>query len=237
MSQLEKVKAGIITAMDEELLLLRESISGEQIIKRGIYEFFYGQLEGQKVVILKCGIGKVNSAVAAALMISEFAPECIINSGSAGGMNPEMNVLDIVVSDKVCHHDVDVCCFGYDYGQVPGMPLAYQADERLIQIAIDSVHQLKDIAVRRGTICSGDSFVTGDAATAKIKHNFPDITAVEMEGAAIAQACHLMNTPFVVIRAISDIPGKESNYKDFKEFIDDAGKVSAQMVMNMLKKL
>ena len=237
MSQSEKVKAGIITAMDEEIILLRESISNERMIRRGVNEFYLGEIENVPVVILKCGIGKVNSAVGAALMINEFQPECIINSGSAGGMNTEMNVLDLVVSSKVYHHDVDVSCFGYNYGQVPGMPLAYEADKRLMDIATDAIHQLEGVNTRIGVICSGDSFVTGDDATDKIKKNFPDILAVEMEGAPIAQTCHLLDVPFVIIRAISDIPGKESNYKDFKDFVHDAGKVSAQMVVNMIKKL
>ncbi len=237
MSQIEKVKAGIITAMDEEILLLREAITGEEMFKMGGFEFYKGQIEGVSVVILKCGIGKVNSAVGTALMINEFHPEYVINSGSAGGMNTDLNVLDLVVSDKVYHHDVDVCCFGYKYGQVPGMPEGYEADKRLMELATDAIHQLDGINTKLGVICSGDSFVTGDEATAKIKTNFPAIDAVEMEGAAIAQTCHLMHTPFVVIRAISDIPGKENNYGDFKDFIHDAGKVSAQMVLNMLKKI
>jgi adenosylhomocysteine nucleosidase len=168
-------------------------------------------------------------------MINNFSPEAVINSGSAGGMDTKLDVLDIVVSSELAYHDVDVTVFNYEYGQMCGMPARYTADERLVKLAADSVAELKDLKSVIGLICSGDSFISCPEHTANIRKNFPDVMAVEMEGASIAHTCFLLHTPFVVIRAISDIPGKDSNYKDFKDFLLDAGKISAQMVVNIIK--
>jgi len=231
-----KVKLGIITAMDEEMILLRKHLTNEKCTSIAGFDYYEGEIESVRVVLLRCGIGKVSSAVGCSLLINNFAPEAVINSGSAGGMNSKLNVLDLVVSSHLVHHDADATAFGYDMGQVPGMPLEFKADEHLISVATESIAELDHITSHIGLIASGDSFISCPERTASIKDNFPEIMAVEMEGAAIAQACFLMKTPFVVVRAISDIPGKESNYKDFKDFVVDAGEVSAQMVINIVKK-
>lgn len=236
MIESDKVRLGIITAMDEEMIHLRENLKNEQVTSLGGFDYYKGEIEGVKVVLLRCGVGKVSSAVGTSLMINNFSPEYIINSGSAGGMDTKLNVLDIVVSSQLAYHDVDVTVFDYKYGQMCGMPARFTADERLIKLAYESIAELKDIKSYTGLICSGDSFISCPEHTANIKKNFPDVMAVEMEGASIAQTCHLLHTPFVVIRAISDIPGKESNYKDFREFLIDAGKISAQLVINIIKK-
>jgi len=236
MVESEKVKLGLITAMDEELDHLRECLKNEELVSIAGFDYYKGEIEGVKVVLLRCGIGKVSSAVGTSLMINIFAPEAVINSGSAGGMDTKLDVLDIVVSSKLAYHDVDVTVFDYKYGQMCGMPAVYDADENLVSIATDAISDMKDLHSTVGMICSGDSFISCPEHTAKIKKHFPEVQAVEMEGASIAQTCFLMKTPFVVIRAISDIPGKESNYKDFKEFLIDAGKVSAQMVVNIVKR-
>lgn len=236
MDESEKVRLGIITAMDEELVHLRESLINEELKSIAGFDYYKGEIEGVKVVLLRCGIGKVSSAIGTSLMVNLYAPEAIINSGSAGGMDSKLNVLDIVVSSKLAYHDVDVTVFGYDYGQMCGMPAIYEADKNLVAIATDAISDMKDLHSTVGMICSGDSFISSTEHTEMIKSHFPEVKAVEMEGASIAQSCFLMNTPFVVIRAISDIPGKESNYKDFKEFLIDAGMVSAQMVINIVKR-
>lgn len=232
----KRIRLGIITAMDEEMIHLRENLKNEELTSVGGFDYYKGDIEGVSVVLLRCGIGKVSSAVGTSLMINLFSPEAIINSGSAGGMDTNLDVLDIVVSSELAYHDVDVTVFNYEYGQMCGMPARYTADQRLIKIASEAIAELKDIKSSTGLICSGDSFISCPEHTANIKKNFPDVKAVEMEGASIAHACFLLKTPVVVIRAISDIPGKESNYKDFKDFLLDAGHISAKMVVNMVKK-
>lgn len=231
-----KVSLGIITAMDEEMILLREHLKDEKCRTIAGFNYYEGLIEGVRVVLLRCGIGKVSSAVGASLLINNYNPKAVINSGSAGGMSSNLNVLDLVVSSKLVYHDADATAFGYKKGQVPGMPLEYEADKHLMSLAVESIKELNHINSHIGLIGSGDSFISCPEHTKNIKENFAGILAVEMEGASIAQTCYLMQTPFVVIRAISDIPGQKSNYKDFKEFVVDAGKISAQMVINIIKK-
>jgi len=235
MVEREGIRLGIITAMDEEMLHLRENLKNEEVFKIADFEYYIGSLKGVSVVLLKCGIGKVSSAVGTSLMINRFAPEAIINSGSAGGMDTKLNVLDVVVSSELAYNDVDTTVFGYKYGQMCRMPERYTADSNLVEVSKKAIGNFKESNCVVGLICSGDSFISDPKRTEMIKNYFPDVLAVEMEGASIAQTCYLLNTPFVVIRAISDIPGKESNYKDFGEFLLDAGKISAKMVMDIVE--
>src|SRR5690606_22914425 len=113
------MKIAIIGAMEEEVTLLREKIEGrEQEVIAGC-EFTTGMMDDAEVVLLRSGIGKVNAAMSTAILLERFKPDYVINTGSAGGFNPDLNVGDVVISTEVRHHDVDVTAFGYEYGQVP----------------------------------------------------------------------------------------------------------------------
>jgi adenosylhomocysteine nucleosidase len=186
------------------------------------------------VSLVQCGIGKVASAAATALLIQAFAPDAVINTGSAGGFDPDLDIGDLVIASKLLHHDVDVTHFGYQLGQVPKMPLYFESDPKLISYAENAISSLNNVKVKTGLVCSGDSFVGSDEAADKIKANFSDMKAVEMEGAAIGQVCHLMNTPFVVIRSLSDIAGKTSTMS-FEAYLEVAAKNSASLVLNMIE--
>ncbi|KAA1333827.1 5'-methylthioadenosine/S-adenosylhomocysteine nucleosidase, partial [Escherichia coli] len=128
----------------------------------------------------------------------------VINTGSAGGLDPKLNVGDIVVSEAVRYHDADLTAFGYAPGQMAQCPAAFMADATLISLAEKCIQSL-DLNAVRGLVCSGDAFINGAEPLARIRATFPDVAAVEMEAAAIGHVCHQYNLPFVVVRAISDV--------------------------------
>ncbi|MGP3593564.1 5'-methylthioadenosine/S-adenosylhomocysteine nucleosidase [Vagococcus sp. WN89Y] len=229
------MKIGIIGAMEEEVTLLRDKIGNRQTLNIGGSEIYTGTLHGTEIALLKSGIGKVAAAMGATLLLEHCKPDVIINTGSAGGLAPTLKVGDIVVSDEARYHDVDVTAFGYEIGQLPGCPAGFKADETLIAAAEACIGQLQLNAVR-GLIVSGDAFINGSVMLAKIRHNFPQAIAVEMEAAAVAHVCHHFGVPFVVVRAISDVADQQSHIS-FDEFLAVAAKQSTLMVEALVQKL
>ena len=232
---------GIIGAMEKELSLLCETMGKFDTKKIAGFEFFKGKIEGKDAVLLRCDIGKVNAAVGCALLIQQFNPDCIINTGSAGGLNAELKVGDAIISAGLVYHDVDVTAFNYAPGQIPRQPQIFPVDEKLIKLAENAVEELKREKLLpesfnhcRGLIGSGDVFMHEPERIANVKKVFPDIDAVEMEGAAIAHCCHLFSIPVLVIRALSDIAGTESPVS-FDEFLPVASEHSAQIVKRIVK--
>lgn len=226
----------IIGAMEEEVALIKDWMVELKTQSIAGCEFYQGKLDGVDVVLLQSGIGKVNAAVSTTLLLSKFAPSKVINIGSAGGYAQSLSVGDVVISDQVCHHDVDVTVFGYAMGQVPGMPATYAADTGLVAEAKAAVARLDLVKAEVGLIGTGDSFMQDPVRVEKVRADFPALLAVEMEAAAVAQVCVKFETPFVVVRALSDIAGKESS-QSFEEFLVVAAKNSSQMVREMLKAL
>ncbi|SFH45732.1 5'-methylthioadenosine/S-adenosylhomocysteine nucleosidase [Modicisalibacter xianhensis] len=229
-------RIGIIGAMAEEVALLASRLENCKTREHVGSTFHVGRLHGVDVVILQSGIGKVNAAVGTTLLLDMYQPEAVINTGSAGGFGSDLQVGDVVVSTEVRHHDVDAVVFGYEHGQVPRMPAAYLPDERLVKVARDCIESLGHLRVYEGLIATGDAFMACPDAVQRTRERFPTMLAAEMEAAAIAQTCHLYGCPFVVIRALSDIAGKESNLS-FQQFIDQAATHSAEMVEAMVKRL
>ncbi|WP_416306276.1 5'-methylthioadenosine/adenosylhomocysteine nucleosidase [Neptunicella sp. SCSIO 80796] len=227
------MKIGILGAMDQEVALLQSTLDNISISHWAHLTFFSGTLHNVEVVVVKCGIGKVAASVATTVMIDRFAPDYVVNTGSAGGFDADLNIGDVVVASAVQHHDVDVTHFGYERGQVYGMPAIFPCDDKLIQAAEQAAHEVAHVKTKRGLICTGDSFIGCDDAVARLRGLFPDMHAVEMEGAAIGQTCFMLDTPFVVIRSLSDIAGKTSSMS-FTQYIEIAAKHSAELVMGMI---
>ena len=226
---------GIIGAMQEEVAVLKELIESPKIEKIMHVEFTIGTLHGKEVVLLQSGIAKVNVAIATTLLLEKFDISCVINTGSAGGMITDAKVGDIVISESVAYHDVDVTGFGYEWGQVPGLPAVFESDANLIA-KVEQVLTATDIHHFKGKIVTGDAFINRPEQMVMIKENFGDAVALEMEAAAVAQVCHLANTPFIVIRALSDIAGKESHLS-FEEFLPKAVESFSKMVSELVKML
>lgn len=228
--------------MDEEVAQLRDALEGAVETLLGGTQFFHGSLDGKRVVLARCRVGKVAAAAATALLIREFQPEWIVNTGSAGGLRADLQRFgDILVPDHVAHHDVDVTAFGYKPGQLPGQPESFEADGKLVAAAEAAVESLAAEGAfpagtrhHRGLLVSGDAFVADPSKVQGIRENFPGAVAVEMEAAAIAQVCRDFGVPFVVTRALSDIAGTESPMS-FAEYLPVAAAHSAALVRRLLK--
>jgi len=230
------VRIGIIGAMDEEVKLLKASLENREDHTVAGFHIYTGKLHGKDIVLLKSGIGKVNAAIGTTILLQMFKPDCVINTGSAGGFDPTLNVGDIVISSEVRHHDVDLTVFGYVYGQVPQQPASFLPDETLAAVAERCISRMGGVNTVRGLIATGDQFMNDSARVERKRALFPTMKAVEMEAAAIAQACYQFATPFIVIRALSDIAGKESGIS-FEQFLTTAAKHSAEMIIAMIDEL
>ncbi|MGV4966016.1 5'-methylthioadenosine/S-adenosylhomocysteine nucleosidase [Priestia aryabhattai] len=230
------MKVAIIGAMEEEVTILRDKIENRQETVIAGCEYSTGTISGVEVVLLKSGIGKVNAALSTAILLEKFKPDYVINTGSAGGFHPELNVGDAVISTEVRHHDVDVTVFNYEYGQVPNLPAAFKADDKLVRLAEESALEVTDMKIVKGLIATGDSFMNDPVRVEFVRSKFPDLYAAEMEAAAVAQVCYQFGVPFVILRALSDIAGKESNVS-FEQFLEKAAANSTKLVLNFITKL
>lgn len=229
------MKIGIIAAMEEELKLLVENLedkSQETVLSNVYYSGRYGEHE---LVLVQSGVGKVMSAMSVAILVESFKVDAIINTGSAGAVATGLNVGDVVVADTLVYHDVDLTAFGYDYGQMSMQPLYFHSDKTFVS-TFEEVLSKEEMISKVGLIATGDSFIAGQEKIDVIKGHFPQVLAVEMEGAAIAQAAQATGKPFVVVRAMSDTAAHDANIT-FDEFIIEAGKRSAQVLMAFLKAL
>lgn len=200
--------------MQVEFEQVANMLSNSRQMQMGPQQYLTGTLGPHSIVLIRCGIGKVNAACGATQLILHHHPDCVISTGVAGGIDKSLRVMDVVVSREVCHHDV-WCGEGLDIGQVQGQPTLFAADTTLVQRAL-SLHT--DVHVVSGLICTGDSFITERTELQQIKQNFPEGLAVDMESAAIGQVCHTFAIPFVSFRIISDTPGVEAHVEQYLDF-------------------
>lgn len=221
------MKIAVIAAMDKELNLLLPLFSDHSTVTINETTFHTGRIEGHEVVAVRSGIGKVNAAVATLTLIDNFHPSLVINTGVAGGTGVT-RILDVVIPDKVAYHDV-WCGPGTVPGQAAGCPLFFECP--LPDSLVESIGAL------RGTLASGDIFVSKTEEVGHIRSIYPDAVAVDMESAAIAQVCNLKNVPFVCIRVISDTPGADDNIEQYARFWDDAPKSTFHTLIHLLKVL
>lgn len=233
-------KIGIIGAMEVEVNYLKTLLGNEiKNTEAGSLNFMEGKIHGTDVVLVRSGVGKVNAALCAQRLIIQFGCTHVINTGIAGAMANELGVLDFVVSTEAVHHDMNATGFGYKMGQIPQMDVfAFEADKKMIQAAKEAFSEnelSKGHKIIEGRIATGDQFISEKEIKASIQKNFSP-ACVEMEGAAIAQACYLNKTPFVILRCMSDNADElRRNDYDFNEVV--AGELSAKLVEHILAKI
>ena len=227
------MKIGIIVAMDKEyaqLQTLCQDIRNEQ---HGVQSFAVGNIGHNEVIMMQCGIGKVNSAIGATNMIEAYHPDMVISTGVAGGVDTSLNVCDVVVSTATCYHDV-YCGDECEPGQVLGMPARFECDKKFT----DKATSLNcDTHVRAGLIVSGDWFVNTREKMQSIVNQFPEATAVDMESCSIAHTCHKYATPFVSFRIISDIPLKDHKAQMYFDFWERMAEGSFEVTKAFLEAL
>lgn len=227
---------GVIGAMKEEVDILKswmDILKTESIAHTDVY---IGTLDSNQIVLVESGIGKVNATLITSSLIDRYNVEVIVNTGVAGALSNSLNVTDMAVSTAVVHHDVDAIEFGYDFGQVPGMPKYYHAGGQLVEAAEKVLDKNENIKAFSGLIASGDSFIADSEQKASIISNFPEALAVDMESASIAQTCHQFNVPFVIIRSISDRADGAADMT-YGEFLEKACINSSEAVKLLLNEL
>lgn len=224
---------GIIAAMEDEMSILKEALNCDEYEKICGINFHIGFINDEECILTSSGIGKVNSSIAATILINHFGCDLIINTGIAGGING-VDTKDIVLAKNLMYYDVDVTGFGYEYGQVPQMPKLYFPSFPVV-VSLKKILTDLNLDYKEATIYSGDSFVTSLDFLSKVDTSIPSI--VEMEGTSIAQVCVKAGVDFVVIRYVSDIVGKENQIADYKEFEFEMANRSAKICLEILKKL
>lgn len=225
---------GIIGAMEAEVQSLCDSLEGRTQIEEGGYVFNKGKLFNKDVVVVKSGIGKVNSALCTQLLILKFGVNQVINTGIAGATGGNLGIFDFVVSSKALYHDFDTTAFGYKPGQVPGMDPEFIADEKLSDSVIKAFSQMdfsKEHKIVKGLVASGDQFISAGEHKDYIKKTFNPL-CVEMEGASIAHACTINKVPFVIVRCMSDMA--DESVKSTYSFNEET---CANMCASLVKKI
>ncbi len=221
---------GIIAAMQEEMQEIKKIMT--EIEEKEVYEltFFKGKINNKNIVLVESGVGKVNAARTTQILIDNFKVEAIINVGSAGCANNELEIGDIVIGKKLVQHDFDITAFGHPKGFISNVGENVESDSELIRKMEQTISKLQDkeFKIKVGTIASGDIFCTEKTMKDKIRTKF-NADAIEMEGSAIAQVCKLDNIPFIVIRSISDNPNGNNNIT-FEQFLEKASKRCAQII-------
>lgn len=230
-------KIGIIGAMELEVEELKASLSDMTVTKKAGMEFCAGTLNGAQVVVVRCGIGKVNAALCVQILADVFEVTHIINTGVAGSLNAKLDIGDILVSQSAVHHDMDVSPLGYEPGVIPQMDTSvFLADEKLVQLALASCKKVNpDINAIEGKVVSGDQFIAGKEIKEKLINVFHGDCA-EMEGASIAHGAYLNEIPFVIVRAISD-KADDSAQMDYPSFEKAAAGHCAKLVEDMVAQI
>lgn len=228
---------GIIGAMEEEVFRLKSMmIRTETLIKTGMV-FVKGEIQGKEVVVVRSGIGKVNAAICAQILVDHYGVDLIINTGVAGGLYPEIEIGDIVISASAMYHDMDARGFGYDIGIIPRMESSiFKADEELVEKARKVCKRVNpDINTFVGMIVTGDQFISETEKREEIYKQFRAF-CVEMEGAAIAHTATLNQIDFLIIRAVSDRADHEASV-DYKTFEIGAIEHTVSLLTELLSDL
>ncbi len=228
---------GIIGAMDVEVETLIQATDISEIRTVTGMDYYVGSMNGKNVVIVKCGMGKVNAGICTQMLITEFNVDCVINTGVAGSLDNRLNIEDMVISKDVVQHDFDVSPIGYQKGEIPYTGLyAFEANDHLIAMASKAIEECApEINYLEGRVCTGDQFIATAEQKEKIVSTFGGLCC-EMEGGAIGQVCYLNDTPFVILRAVSD-KADGSDTEDYSEFERKAAIRCASIVQYMVSNM
>lgn len=231
-------KLGIIGAMTVEVETLKERMTNLTSTVRAGMTFYQGDLEQMRVVVVVCGVGKVNAALCVQILCDCFGVTHVINTGVAGSLCADLDIGDLVISDSAMYHDFDchVLNDAYVVGQVPGLSVrAFPADKELKEYALAAAEEVYPGHACVGIVASGDQFVSQKEKKQQIICDTQAL-CTEMEGAAIAHAAWRNGVPFVVIRAISD-KADDSAQLDYPTFEAIAAKRCAAVTQIMAGKI
>lgn len=222
---------GIIGAMQVEINELVPLISNLVEKKINNRVFYVGNIGNSEVVVVECGVGKVNASITTAMLLENFKIDYIINTGVAGGIG--VKPLDLVIGNQLVYHDFDISVLGYEKAVIPGLGKIFNTDSN-IRILVEDIAKENNVSYKVGNIASGDIFATSKDVINGLNM---DISAVEMEGCAIAQTCKIYDKPFISIRVISDVIGSENQEISFNMVEKKAAEYASLFVLKIIKKL
>lgn len=227
------MKIALIVAMDKEFAQLRSLLENEKVETHRNITFVTGTIGTHQLVVLQCGIGKVNSTIGTVEMINRYAPQLVVSTGVAGGADVQMNPLEVVVGTQYAYHDL-YCGTEVAYGQLPGLPARFDATAQMVKcaLALDA-----ETPIHGGLIVSGDWFVDSKEKMRSILEHFPEAKAVDMESCSIAHTCHRYQTPFVSFRIISDVPLKDEKAAQYYDFWERMANGSFAVVSKFLNNI
>lgn len=230
------MKLGIIGAMAVEIATLKENMENIQESTQAGMTFYEGTLKGLSVVLVQCGVGKINAAMCTQILISCYGVTAVVNTGIAGSLRAELDIADLVISRDAIHHDFDLRFWGRPVGQVPGLDvIAFPADEALVNAAFAAAENVNPGHTKIGRVASGDQFICSAEQKDAIIANTQAVCA-EMEGASIAHTAYRNGVPFVIVRAISD-KADNSAEMDYPTFEALAADRCAQVTMKLAELL
>lgn len=223
----------VMTAMSEEMEPLREALHPQEVYRNKVVLIE----KAGDLLLMQSGIGKANAAAACALLFQLFQPAALLNIGSAGGFARDLHFGDLVVATEMRYSDVDATCFNYQPGQVPQMPPAYPAAPWLLNAA-KAAARLPRFAghIRFGQVLTSDSFMSSPSLADRLRQDFPQALASDMEGCAAAQIAYVFSRPFLNLRSISDIAGEEAA-ASFDDNLELAANRAVDFCLTLLERL
>lgn len=232
------MKIAIIVAMQKELALmhqLMEKYGSTQEIDHEFLTAYEGKVGSNDVILMQCGIGKVNAALRTYALIETYHPDIVVNSGVAGGLDESMGIGSVLVANGVAYHDV-WCGPGTEYGAADGFPQILTPAVAAMDL-MSAINAEQDCGWHFGLICSGDKFISTPDEVQEIKSHFPHGLACDMESAAIAQTCSMCGVPFMVVRVLSDRPGGGENISEYQNFWNEAPRLTFKAVASLVENL
>ena len=226
---------GIIGAMDVEIESIKKLMVDTKVESFAHINFFSGKINNVDCVVAVCGPGKVNSAICTQLMISNYAPKLIINTGIAGSAVPQVKIGEIVLADSVVQHDMDTSALGDARGLISGINLIQIPCAADVNEAIKSIAKKLGETLHIGTIATGDQFISSSEKLADIQRTF-NATACEMEAGSIGHVCLVNVVKFAALRVISDNANEESHI-DYNKFKFIVAEKTTQMIANLISSL
>ena len=231
------MKIAILGAMEEEIKPLIDffSANGEVVKEEYAKNIFYKtQFKGIDLVIANSKIGKVHAALTATVLVEKYGCEKMLFTGVAGGLNPSLNIGDIIFATSLCQHDVDITAFGHEPGFIPGSTTFIETCPHLLGVAREIATQ-KGLTVLEGCVATGDQFIHSTEKKDFLISQF-NADAIEMEGSAVAVVCNALDIPLFLLRSISDVADMDANF-NFAEFLETATKNSSDFIISLLEGL
>lgn len=195
---------GAVIALDDEAEILLSQTEIEKISSVHGKPLYEGSAFGKQILICVCGVGKVNAAVGAAILLERGAT-VVLNFGAAGGLHDKTDIAEVYLIEKAVQYDFDITQLeGGEIGTLDG------ETENFLPLYVP-----EKLDFPRRALGTGDRFNDSPEDHALLVRLGADLR--DMEGAAIAEVCKYAGAPLVSVKAVSDVYGKGSTTEQFEK--------------------